>query len=280
MKNILIIVFLVFGPTSFGQNYIDYLNKANEAEHDFIEGNLTNSKKLFLELESKFKTLKPKDQFYLGLIYYFNNDTTNGLKYFSKAADQNFWVSENIKKLKEKFPTVSISNYAAITIADIEKKAFNLKYKQVIADSLKYFSDQDQLYRVGGSFNEDHDKIVQTQFINFLERNGVPNPYIYGDLEYSLITCHVAAYPNDSSLYKKYRDFNYKQITQGNVMPFYYCRLIDRNQSNDNKTTYGCDFVKFTTDTPKEKVIENRKKIGQSEYYNGPRLDIGFPKKL
>ncbi|MBL7910577.1 MAG: hypothetical protein JNJ41_05960 [Bacteroidia bacterium] len=268
LLNRFLIIFFIFGTGfySSAQNYIDYLNAANEAEHEFVEGNLDSAKKIFAALEKKYNKLKGKDYFYTGLIYYFQLDTVSGKEYLIKSAETRLLLTNDLSKFRSKFPELNISESTIQHIKLIEKRKIPAKEYE-ISDSIKAFIRLDQEDRtVPGNFDEKKDFLVQKRLLNFLQRYGMPDPYIQGEEIYTIIL-HVS----DTMLYRLYTSYLYKELVNGNVSPMYYCALVDRTMYRNNKQTKYLSYYpsKEIPNLSKDEILENRKKIGLSPYYQG-----------
>lgn len=274
MRQIIIILpFLTLGLTSQGQNFIDYYNLANEAEHDFIDnGNLTSAKKTFISLEKKFGRLLYKDYFYLGIINYLDNDTANGYKYLAKFTELFGAPTNYIPDYKTKFPKLNISTRAIAQLESLENTTklvlkdstvFNTKYKPII-DSVKRYLELDQRNRRHDvKFSAETDIQIQKQYLTYLKKHGLPNPCVFGD-DYLIILFHI----EDLKIQETYLTFFKNEIIKGNAYPF-TCALITDKRLHPNETVYGSYSVKYSSKTSAEQIKINRRKIGMSIYYNG-----------
>jgi hypothetical protein len=147
-KIIFSLLFLISISDLFGQDAIQYLNKANEAEYEFIQGNHVTAKSIFTLLEKKYGKLKFKDYFYLGISNYCLNDSINGLKYLLKYIDLYGSALENITNSQRRFPYLKFSQSALAQLETAEKKKHNefrdsSNYKKAYkptVDSLQFYS--------------------------------------------------------------------------------------------------------------------------------------------
>lgn len=271
MKNILLTLFLTFELASVGQNYIDYYNLANEAEYQFAEGiDLVAAKKTFISLDKKYGRLLFKDNFYLGILYYLDNDSINGNKYFAKYIDNYGALTYELPKFKKCFPQLTISNKSMADLEALQNKIsklfkdtvyFNKTIKSV-NDSINYYVELDQ--RLLNDSNKINIKI-QIPYLNYLKKYGIPKPGIFGE-DYMIIFSHIT----DKNMQKVYKEFLLNEIMQGNACPESFATIVDKNLIETDETMYGTTFIKFSAKTSKEQVIENCKKIGLSPYYPGP----------
>lgn len=271
MKNIFLTLFLTIGLTSVGQNYIDYYNLANEAEYQIIDGgNLAEAKKTLVALDKKYGRLLFKDNFYLGILYYLDNDSINGNKYFAKYIANYGAPTYELPKFKNCFPQLTISNRSMVDLEVLQNKIstrfkdtvyFNKTIKSV-NDSINYYVELDQ------KLLNDSNKInvgIQIPYLNYLKKYGIPKPGIFGE-DYMIIFSHIT----DKNMQKVYKEFLLNEIMKGNACPESYATIVDKDLIETDETMYGTTFIKFSAKTSKEKVIENRKKIGLSPYYSGP----------
>lgn len=278
MKKFILILFFSFSFTSSGQNYIDYLNQANEAELQFVGGkDLKIAKEKLISLEKKFGRLLFKDYFYLGFLYYLENDSISGFKYLSKYADLSGNITYYLKECESKFPKL-ISKKTFEDLESIQNKnhyrlkdsIYLTKYKPAI-DSISKYETLDQGNRAE-NINTDTilDLKIQKAYLSYLKKNGLPPTEVIGDT-YLTILFHIS----NNEMKQKYLDFFYDQITKGNASPFSYAVLTDRTLYPE--TVYGSHAAKFSAKISKEQVIENRKKIGMSPYFGGPNIYPRLP---
>lgn len=276
MKKHFIIFFFAFSLNSVGQNYIDYLNQANEAEYQFVEGgDLKAAKQTFISLDRKFKGLLFKDNFYLAILYYLDNDSINGFKYMTKFIDNYGASTYELTKFKKCIPELSVSDKAISELTLLENKvrekfgdsAYYNKVIKPINDTINHYIDLDQ------KSLSDSNKIniaIQIPYLNYLKRTGIPNPAIFGE-DFMLIFLHLT----DKKMQELYKDFLLNEIKKGKVSPETYAIIVDKDLLDSNETIYGSAFIKSSTKTNKEQVLLNRKKIGLSPYYSGPN---NFPR--
>lgn len=275
-KQLIQIIFLFLTSFVFGQNYIDYYNEANEAEYQFVEGNHPKTIAILSKLEKQYGKLLNKDNFYLGMAYYLDRDSINGLNYLLKFTEDFGPIKKLLEDCERKFTNLIISKYSKIQLATLQEKlyltfkdsvTYNSIYKPTI-DSLKSYVILDQKNRNDtGALNGEEDKRIQAGFLNYLKKYGIPPPNKYGD-EALLVICAHVYYPE---IKEKYLNFFLDEIKKGNISPFYYATIIDRGLAGDKKETiYGAAWIKTSESTSKDKIIENRKKIGMSPYFLGP----------
>ncbi len=269
---ILQIIVCIFPLALFSQNnYIAHLNKLNEAEYSFFIGDLDKATKLLWEIEREKDTLRYKDYLYLGIVSFLNNDSIKGMKYLKKFVNDYGDPFFYLTNYKQQYNKLNLSNFQNKELMELKRaKANELKndtalvviYKS-IHDSIEYYLNLDE---ASGKENSEHTDIkdinLQTGLLNYFKKHGVPK---LSDL-YVEILFHVS----NAKLLKLYKDFFYSQILKGNSFPFAYAILVDCSMIQG--TVYGSYFVKPETATEKIKVIENRKKIGMSPYYNGPNI--------
>jgi hypothetical protein len=275
MKNIFLTLFLTIGLTSAGQNYIDYYNLANEAEYKIIDGgNLKEAKKTLVALDKKYGRLLFKDNFYLGVLYYLDNDSINGFKYFSKYINDYGSPCYELPKFKKCFPQLKISDKAVSDLKFLENKItlvfkdtvyFNKVIKSV-NDSINYYVNMDQKNRENpDKIDQQLDDLIQLRYLNYLKSFGIPKTGMFGE-DFTIILDHVT----DKQLNKMYRDYFMSEIIKGNVCPYTYAILVDKSLIAINETFYGAFYIKSSHKLSKEEIISNRKKIGLSQFYDGP----------
>lgn len=265
LKRILILfIFFSIIENYKAQNYINYYNIANEAENELLNGNYLNSKEKLIGLESQYSELKAKDYFYLGVLCYILKDTLTGFEKLKKCS------------LKFGFPTYKVpkyikslsyrpSNFAMHILDSIEKKVLQIKSK-TIKDTLIYFEEQDQFCRSGEQIDTICDIKNQSHFLEYMKKNGFPNYDLYGDVS-DVVFLHIY----NEKLYNEYTTFLFEEIQKGNVYPFYYAEIVDRKQFELNlPTIYGSYGQSYNPKAPDLRVLENRRKIGMSIYFNGP----------
>ena len=74
----LITILLLCFELLTAQDRISYLNKANQAEFEFVNGNVFAANKIFKQLQKNYKDLNTKDYFYSGIACYLLKDTLRG----------------------------------------------------------------------------------------------------------------------------------------------------------------------------------------------------------
>ena len=271
IKKISLIFFVVLNISlCYSQNYIEYYNEANEAEYQFIEGNYLSSKANFQILEKQYGKLLTKDYFYLAILCYNQNDSVNGKRCLKKSVEGGLYEVPNyISKFKSnKFPNLKISEKTILEMKLLEEKIIQ-SVDTTIRDTINFYLERDQLNR------KEHEEVnltadypIQKNLLSFLKRNGLPNPYIYGD-SYSIIILHLS----DTEIYNSFTKFLYDEIIKGNMYPYYYTVIVDRTEEYKNKqTNYGSYFMKAKTQADTDKIKLNRKKIGLSPYFEGPNI--------
>jgi len=276
MKIIVFIYLIVFCSIGVAaQNYINYYNQANEAEFEFVEGgNLKTAKNTLRLLDKKYKRLIFKDNFYLGVLLYLDNDSVEGFKYLAKFIENYGSSTHELSKCKKKFQNLNISNKAISELKSLEQK-ITLRFKDSIYfnkiiksvnDSIEYYlkTDQDNL-RNDIATNDEPNIKLQTHFLNYLTKFGIPKIGLFSE-DYTIILYHIS----DKKLHKMYLDFFLNELKKGNTCPYNYATLIDNNLIGGDETVYGSNYIKFSAKTNHEQVKVNRKKIGLSLYYPGP----------
>lgn len=261
-----------------GQSRISYLNSANEAEFEFLNNNIFAANKILTQLENDYKKLNTKDYFYLGVTFYLLQDSVNGYNNLKKFAERFGTPSLYLEDIKLLYPQLVVSVSARSKIDSLVRKRKQAlqdsllsgkKFKAVI-DSVNYYVDQDRSNRPEGDLKDiKRDIETQLNFLSYLQRNGIPDPYVFGD-NYTTILLHV----EDPDVLKKYKKFIYDALCKGTATPFDYAILEDRESSFDGKTKYGSRKMKPSKDEI-ARVNENRKSIGMSVYFNGSNL---FPR--
>jgi hypothetical protein len=264
---ILSIIFSLLIITAKGQKYIDYFNQSNEAEYLLSQGNYDGARAIYSKVEKKFKHLKPKDDWYMGLMYYFQKDSVNGAKYMVKCAEHLGWPQATLVEFQKKYPQLNISQNTLKEVEKIEVEKMKQK-KKAVADTLKYFIDQDQNNRKNlAAIDSAADVKLQKQLLKYFKDNGIPDMLIYGD-GYANIFLHIT----NQDLLKEYKELLMKQVKKGNVYPWFYTSMVDRDMEARTGTTIYNSF-KYTKGYSKEeleKINKSRKEIGLSVYFKGP----------
>lgn len=263
----ILFLFIILSNSLVSQNYIEYYNNANEAEYLLNIGKTKEAKSILLKLNKRYKKLKPKDNFYLAVCYYLDNDSISGLNYFKKSINSYMFVVDELKHIKRTIPSFIISANHINTLNNIEDSIATIiktLINKSVVDSIDFYFNQDLLNRTEDVvIDQNLDISIQTNFLNYLTKNGIPNIYIYGE-QYSGIFIHVY----DDALLKKYEVFLLDQIKQGNICPYHLSTMVDRKLYFDSQSTkYGSYINPKTID--KIKINQSRKKIGLSIYYNG-----------
>jgi hypothetical protein len=294
-QSILIFALLIFWNYSISQklNFIKYFNVANEAEYMLNTGNPKSAKKHLLSLEKKFKQLKPREYFYLGVLHYIEGDSLKGNLCFKRSATKyHFKPTDELNNVKNVFPEFSISNYSYNLLKQEEQKEIEKAkalFNRSINDSIVYYFGIDEALRendvsfmfdsneVSSSilrlFKEisiielhhpDADYYNQLGYLNYLKRQGVPDFYVYGDFFLSIFQ-HV----DDDRIFNDYDTFLFNELKKGAIWPFYYAMMVDRKQYYDGKPTiYGHYGAKNKT-VEKSVINKSRLAIGHSIYYFG-----------
>jgi hypothetical protein len=272
-----LIFFISLQLKIFSQGYITYHNTANEAEYLFHTGQFISTEKTLLTLKDKYTELKPRELFYLGITYYYLQDTVNGFKNIELAAQDFLYDKEAMEYYLRPRRENLISDYAKKrldSIGDkIEKKKDDIRNQSHLGDSVTYYIDLDQLNRADMSkFQRETDDQIQRRFLNFMKREGVPNPLLYG-VVFSVIFLHVV----NEDIYREYEVYLFDQVIKGNLCPREYAFLVDRkiySDSNGRNTKYGAY-------SPKKNLLDanalkkDRESIGLSLYC--PTCDCSSP---
>jgi hypothetical protein len=263
-----LILFIPFHLKVFSQGYISYFNSANEAEYLFHTGQFISAEKTLTTLKDQFTELKPRELFYLGMIYYYLKDTVNGFKNIELAARNSLYDKEAVEYYLRPRGENLLSMYSRKVLDSIgynvEKEVDDIRNKSYVDDSIRYYIDLDQANRSDMSkFQQEVDDQIQRRFLNFMKRDGVPDPLLYGEV-FSIIFLHVT----NEDIYKEYDSFLFDQVVKGNLCPREYAFLVDRKiygESNGHKTKYG-------TYSPKSGLLDaddlkkDRESIGLSIY--------------
>jgi hypothetical protein len=248
-------------------NYIDYLNLANRAEYLFLKGNYDSTNTIFRHLEKDYGKLKHKDNLYYGISSYSTNDSLNGFSHISKYFLDVGTLS--VPDYREKFPKMNISEYAVSKLTLLEKeqktryeRELKAKY-MAIADTIVHFEKLDQANRPSPEeIDTLADIVVQRNLLRYLKNYGIPPAHIVAD-GWLTVLFHV----RDKEVMNEYLDFFNEKIRSGEAPPFTVAILTDRGLNNG--TVYGSYFTKATSQKDKERINENRRKIGMSIYFNG-----------
>lgn len=265
---ILLIIICVFPFTGYTQNnYIEYLNKSNEAEYCLYTGNFDKATQLYSELEMEKDTLINKDYFYLGILSFLNNDSLKGMKYLKKYVSFYGNPTFFLTNYKEKYHKLNLSNFQNEELLRLQKvkvdELTNNPVRKSIHDSIEHYLELDADNRkTREQIDPLKDFAIQESFLNYLKKYGIPNYAMDGDI-YLEILYHVY----NPKLLTLYKEFFYSEIMKGNSCPFAYAILVDRNLTQG--TVYGSGLIKPETKEEELKVRENRKKIGMSPYFNG-----------
>lgn len=270
MKNLLSIALLFLSISSFGQDYIEYFNSANEAEYQLSLGNFTEARTIFKNLEEVYTSLKPKDNFYLGIIAYLFSDTIEGYKYLSESATKLVFASYHIQDYKRIFPQLKISEFAINNIKNIEVVTQNQCNKKIF-DTLSYFLDQDQLNRNGHLVvNREVDTRNQQAFLKYLKANGIPDIVAYGDATISTLVLHMY----DEGVFSEFKAYLLKELKKGNIYPNYFAAMVDRHQYDYHRPKiYNAYFSEKISDPDKLKEINSKRlSIGLSIHFKGNNI--------
>jgi hypothetical protein len=263
---ILVIIFSLLIITARGQKYIDYFNQSNEAEYLLSQGNYDGARGIYSKMEKKFKRLKPKDDWYMGLMNYFQKDSANGAKYMVKCAEHLGWPQAMLLEFQKKYPQLNISNSTLKEVEKIEKEKTAQKKKSV-SDTLKYFTDQDQNNRRNlAAIDSAGDLKLQKLMLKYFKDNGIPDMLLYGD-NFAVVFLHIT----NQELLKEYKELLMKQVKKGNVYPWYYTSMVDRDMEARTGTSMYNSFAykKGYSKEDIEKFNKNRKEIGLSVYFKG-----------
>lgn len=270
-----IIILLLCIEISQAQSRISYLNRANQAEFEFLNKNIFVANKILKRLNIEYKHLNTKDYFYLGITYYLLNDTLRGYDFLEMFVFNFGTPSLYLDDLRSLYPELFISKFQENKLDSLVRRRkiifqdsiiYSNNRKSII-DSINSYVEKDRANRPNGDLQDiEKDKNNQLGFLSYLKKNGIPNPYLFGD-DYTTILLHVEA----REVLEKYKPFIFQALKDGSATPFDYAILIDREIATLGKTKYGSRQIKPATN--EIKVIQNnRKKIGMSIYFNGSNL--------
>ncbi len=275
-------IFYLFGfpIKSFSQNYIEYYNLINEAEYQVYSGNDSAALSYY---EKAFNCEKPhaKDLFDYALCVKRTDNSKDIRPLLIKSArnngDVSFWlyVIDQEKNFHESFIE---------KLVKIEKR--NRRKTKEMRDTLDYFKHQDQIF-VGSikdnysktdpkyiEFMEkfyEHDSLYQVKFLNYINENGYPGFLTIGTDVAAGILLHLTCLN-----YQKAKDMLYKELINGRILPYCYAMMVDRRECICNREAYYYAYPMKSCLPEKDKILENRKKIGVSIYFQGPRTFTGF----
>ena len=272
----------LFGFTimSFAQNYIEYYNLINEAEYYVYSG---NDSAALIYYEKAFNCEKPhaKDLFDYALCVKRTDNSKDIRPLLVKSAknfgDVSFWlyVIDEEKNFHESFIE---------KLVKIEKR--NRRKTKEMRDTLDYFKHQDQIFvgsikdnysKTDPKYREflekfhEHDSLYQVEFLNYINENGYPGFLTIGTDLAVAILLHLSC-----SNYQIAKDILYKELINGRILPFNYAMMVDRLECICNGESYYSAYPMKSCLPGKDKILENRKKIGVSIYFQGPRTVYGL----
>jgi hypothetical protein len=280
---------LLFFTVSAGytQDYINYYNVINKAEY-YIHINKYDSALILFDKASKIENLQAKE-YYLQAFCLTKKEKFNEQKVkrlIIKSARKNgiptVWMKKQALDMKLNHSFIS-------RIKKQEKK--RQKQLKVIRDTVNYFLSEDRKYRTilvdsisvffesdskehleYSHFIEIQDSINQNQFLEYINREGYPGIYKSGTDIIATVLLHINCH-----FFIRYKELLMKELRKGNIQPFYFASMVDRI----NCHCYGESFfsaykmgnsIGKCLNLNQEEIVNNRKKIGLSTYFYGPRV--------
>jgi len=283
--------------SAISQNYIEYYDYVNEGEFKYNSGLFEDAIKAY---EYAFSIESPLgiDIYRMARCQCQKGNTKETLKYL-KLTGQKYFLQPNIYFTRDSLVFTNCLSAKQFTDIKYEmttdciqnfSKLSNSENYKILVDTTNYFVEEDQKYRkkennpcLDGedknyncdSINNEwfkHDSILYNQFIQFIKENGYPR--IAGELSY-VILLHF----NDPE-YRKSKQILIDEVNKGNIDPFFLGMMFERL----DLLLYGreCTYYIWRTECTKEEwnqIIANRKAIGMSIYYNGPRVRGEYNRK-
>jgi len=277
----------LFCPTipSFSQDYIEYYNLINEAEYQIL---LKNDSVALTYYKKAFNCEKPhaKDLYVYALCLKRLNHSNNIKPLLVKSARNygkpSYWLFKESqdyqfkKSYIKKLRNIENKNRLKTKIIMDTVDYFMLQdqlYRKVFVDSIKvYYSKTDTEYIEFMEKYHEHDSLYQVEFLNYVKENGFPGSFTIGSDKAASILFHIIC-PN----FKIAKDLLYQELLKGNILPFYYALMVDRIGYICNGKAYYYAYPLNKDCLPeRDEILENRKKIGASIYFQGPRRFTEF----
>jgi hypothetical protein len=161
-----------------------------------------------------------------------------------------------------KYPQLNISQG---TLRSLEKIAEQneKEIKRAVVDTLRSFDTLAIAYNKEGKCSPKCEA-MQKAYLKYCKKNGIPSMELYGEPVYlSLIKIE------NKDILKQYKDLLYKEMTKGNIYPYFYATLVDRH-AGDGPVTYNSYYSTGLAKEELEKINKSRKDIGLSTYFKGP----------
>jgi tetratricopeptide (TPR) repeat protein len=289
-KVVLICVLVSLSVTATSQKFIEYYDFVNEGEYKYNSGLFDDAIKAYkhaFSIEPPFGV----DIYRMARCHCQINNTEKALKYLRLTGKEypldpkNYLSRDSL--IFEKCLSVRQFNLIRKKMARDHGKSIsklsNSENYIYLLDTINYYIEADQKYRKretnpcleedNSEFNCDsiekewfaHDSILYDQFIQFIKDNGYPK--LAGELSY-VILLHF-----HESHYKQSKQLLVDEVNKGNIDPFFLGMMFERL----DLLVYGddCTYYIWRKECDEEewdRIIKNRKSIGMSIYYNGPRV--------
>lgn len=265
------------------KNYIEYFNKINEAEYQYSLGNY-KSALLYFDFALKNNKILRRDVYTYAELLCINNKVKRAkaiLLQFAKLGynrDILFYKNPNFEAIKND------SNFIKqIYIESEGKHIVDIKLSKFV-DSINHIEDSlrntittffpkyedgvgwQKFYTLYPYYKEFHE-----YFMNYCRKNGYPSYIKSGTDLARLLLVHIST---EYSL--ELEKIMYRQLCNGEVLPIEYANLVDKPSFFSDSAQNCKYYVLKQCKNPQnwDEIINNRKDIGLSVYFNGFQANL------
>lgn len=279
----IVLCFLLVSVLGFSQNYIPYYNLINEAEFDIYNEDFEAA---LDKINQAFKLEEPRAKDCYLLAYCLDHIDAE-----ANRLEVDRWLLDGSSRtgfLMYWFEKLPLNNEFGVPFYETieENISDRLKEAKVYRDTLIYFTSPDQelsqlfadsisvyydskheIFQYHLALLNGHEAEMQAQFLIYLKENGYPGIYKSGGFWTGNLLNNMS-----EPLYEEYKVVLLEAVKRGEMEPYYYGTMVDVNGCFlKNESYYFAVGVDQSCLPNMQEIIENRRSIGMSLHFKGPR---------